>query len=68
MAIDQSRVTIPGGAERRPHPPSGHQRRSTRPASFSLVCSIPGGGAFASDSKLSAILVDEVTSVADHGA
>ena len=67
VVIDQSRVTIPAGASAAAIPLQGTTSLSA-PASFSLLCSIPGSGAFASDSKLSAIRVDEVTSVADPGA
>ena len=66
-AIDQSRVNIPAGASATPVPLQGTASLSA-PTPISLVCSIPGGGAFALDLKLSAILVDEVTSVADPGA
>ena len=63
VAIDQSRMTIPDGASAAPIPLQGTASLSA-PASLSVVCSIPGGGGFASDSKLSAIRVDEVTSSA----
>ncbi len=66
VAIDQSRVTIPGGASATPVPLQG-TASLTAPASFSVVCSIPGNGGFASESKLSAINVGEVTSSVDTG-
>ena len=66
VAIDQSRVTIPAGAGATPIPLQG-TASLTSPASFSVVCSIPGNGGFASDSKLSAIRVGVVTSQADDG-
>ena len=65
-AIDQSRVNIPAGASATPIPLQGTASLEA-PAPITLVCSIPGGGAFASDSKLSAIRVDEVSSVPDPG-
>ena len=67
VAIDLSRVTMPAGLSAAPMSLQG-TRSLDAPASISLVCSIPSSGAFASDSKLSALLVDEVTSVADPGA
>lgn len=66
LVIDQSRVAIPGGATAIPIPLQGTASLSA-PAAFSVVCSIPGGGAFASDSKLSAIRVGQVTSATDPG-
>jgi hypothetical protein len=66
VAVDQSRVTIPGGASATPIPLQGTASLSAT-ASFSVVCSIPGGGGFASDSKLSAIRVGQVTSQPDDG-
>ena len=63
-AVDQTRVTIPAGAGATPIPLQG-TARSSAPSEFSVVCSIPGGGGFASDSKLSAIRVGQVTSVPD---
>ena len=65
--IDQSRVTVPDGMTATPVPLQGTASLGA-PASVTLVCSIPGGGAFASDSKLSAIRVDDVSSVPDPGA
>ena len=61
VAVDQSRLTIPEGTSAAPVPLQG-TASLTAPASFSVVCSIPGNGGFASDSKLSAIRVGEVTS------
>jgi hypothetical protein len=66
IAVDQSRVTIPGGVSATPVPLQG-TASLTAPGSFSVVCSIPGNGGFASDSKLSAIKVAEVTSSVDDG-
>jgi len=66
VAVDQSRVVIPAGTTAAPIPLQGTASLSTT-ASVSLVCSIPGGDAFASDSKLSAIRVDQITSVPDPG-
>ena len=65
-AVDQSRVTIPGGANAMPVPLQGTVSLSA-PSSLSVVCSIPGNGGFASDSKLSAIRVGEVTTSIDDG-
>ena len=67
VAVDQSRMTIPDGASGVPIPLQG-TASLTAPGSVTMLCSIPGGGAFASDSKLSAIRVDQVTSVPDPGA
>ena len=66
VMVDQSRVTIPGGASATPIPLQGTASLTT-PTSFSVVCSIPGNGGFASDSKLSAIKVGQVTSSIDDG-
>lgn len=63
-AGDQTRVTIPAGAGATPIPLQGTARTSV-PSALSVVCSVPGGGGFASDSKLSAIRVGQVTSVPD---
>jgi hypothetical protein len=67
VTVDQSRVTIPGGASATPIPLQGTASLSAE-ATFSVVCSIPGGGGFASDSKLSAIRVGQVTSEPDDGS
>jgi hypothetical protein len=66
VAVDQSRVTIPGGASATPIPLQGTASLAA-PASISVVCSIPGNGGFASESKLSAIRVGDVTSSVDEG-
>ena len=66
LVIDQSRAAVPGGARAATIPLQGTVSL-TAPAPLSIVCSIPGGGAFASDSKLTALRVGQVTSVNDPG-
>ncbi len=66
VTVDQSRVVVPAGVNAMTLPLQGTLSLSA-PGSLTLVCAIPGGGAFASDSKLQALRVDEVTSSPDSG-
>jgi len=67
LVIDQSREAVPGGANAFTVPLQATASLSAS-SSFSVVCTVPGGGGFASDAKLAATRVDRATSVADPGA
>ena len=64
--IDQTRLTDPGGLAAAPIPLQGVATFTT-PGAFSILCGLPGDGAFASDTKLSAIRVGQVSTAPDPG-